>query len=117
MLGWWYGQGWLWILKGIENRVADISRIFAVDILIKTWFAPWKQIYSPSTFLTFWRSLVDNAISRVIGGVVRTGILFCALILAVLTIAIGLVILVVWPLLPAALLVLPVLTVMGAAAL
>lgn len=113
MLGWWYGQGWLWVLKGISNRLDDISRIFAVNILLKTWFSPWKQIYSPSTFLTFFRSLVDNAVSRVIGGIVRTSVLLCAGVLAVLTITVGLLLAIIWPLLPAAIVILPVLTVTG----
>lgn len=113
MLGWWYGQGWLWVLKGIEHRLDDIARIFAVKMLMKTWFSPWKQIYSPSTFLTFFRSMVDNAISRIIGGIIRTLVLLYAFLLAVLTVGFGLFFVIIWPLLPVAVLVLPILTLRG----
>lgn len=102
MLGWWYSQGWLWIIDITRQRLQTISRTFAVTILLKTWFAPWKQIYEPSTFRNFFRIAVDNAVSRFIGGIVRTIILFWALILSILVLAVGVVSIVIWPLLPIA---------------
>lgn len=113
MLGWWYSRGWLWIIDITKQRLQTISRVFAVSVLLKTWFSPWKQIYEPSTFRNFFRIAIDNAVSRVIGGIVRTIILFWALILTIVVIAVGLFSLIVWPLLPVSTLILIVLAVVG----
>lgn len=113
LLGWWYGQGWLWVIRSIGTNLSRISRIFAVSVLLRTWFAPWKQIYSPSSFRYFFRNLVDNTVSRVIGGFVRGTMLLCALLLAVCVGVIGLIAVVLWPMLPLMVIVLPLLSVNG----
>lgn len=113
MLGWWYSRGWLWNLQLTKNRLHAIAHTFAVSILLKTWFAPWKQIYSPSTFQTFFRDAIDNAVSRCIGAVVRGTILFWAGVLSLLVLLVGLVSLVVWPLLPLCIFILPILALAG----
>ena len=113
MLGWWYSRGWLWILQSTRSQLQAIGQAFAVKILIQTWFSPWKQVYSPSTFQTFIRDAVDNAVSRGVGAVVRGSILFCALILSVLVLAVGLVCLVMWPFLPLLVIILPGLAISG----
>ena len=115
MLGWWYSRGWLWIIEATEQRLQTVSQVFAVKVLLRTWFSPWKQIYSPSTFTTFFRNLVDNAVSRCIGVVVRGSILFCALILSLLILFIGLVSFIVWPLVPLLILILPIMSLSGRA--
>jgi hypothetical protein len=116
MLGWWYGRGWLWVIHSIGTNLQRLGRIFAVNVLLKTWFSPWKQIYSPSTFRTFFISLIDNAVSRVIGSFVRGTMLFCAGILAVLVVLFGLMAALLWPLLPLAVIVLPILALTGTGA-
>lgn len=107
MLGWWYGRGWLWTLQLTRERLKTVGRVFAVKVLLKTWFSPWKQIYSPSTFANFFRNAADNAVSRCIGVVVRTGILFAALVLSIFIIVFGLISFVVWPVLPLLPIILP----------
>lgn len=115
MLGWWYSRGWLWILGGMGNKLEAIGKTFAVKVLIQTWFSPWKQIYNPNpTFQTFIRDAVDNAVSRGVGTVVRTFILLAALLLSILVIIGGLLSLALWPFLPLAIIILPILTVTGA---
>lgn len=113
MLGWWYGRGWLWVLKSIPANLSRISQIFAVNVLLKTWWAPWKQIYTPSNFRNFFQIAIDNSISRLIGGIVRTLMLFCAFVLAIFAILFGVVAALLWPLLPMSIVLLPVLAVGG----
>lgn len=113
MLSWWYSQGWLWILRGIQTRLRAIGKTFAVKILIQTLFSPWKRIYSPSTLRTFFRDAADNAISRGVGTVVRGTILLWALILSILVLVFGLLSLIIWPFLPLMLFILPVLAISG----
>lgn len=113
MLGWWYSQGWLWSIQGIGRRIKAIGSVFAVGVLIRTWFSPWKQITSPSSFQNFFQAAVDNTISRLIGGVVRTMMLLAALVWAIVTILIGVVFVIIWPLLPLSIFLLPILALGG----
>ena len=113
MLGWWYSQGWLWTLRATQKRLQTVGRVFAVSILIRTLFAPWKQIQTVSTFQTFFRDLVDNTVSRGIGAVVRGAILFWTLVLSILIIIFGIISFIVWPIIPLFVIILPILTISG----
>ncbi len=113
MLNWWYTKGWLWIIDLSKHRLETISRTFAVGVLLKTWFSPWKQIHEEATFTTFFRIMVDNAVSRVIGGVVRGTILLWAFILSLLIVMAGIFSLIVWPFLPALTVILVILALSG----
>lgn len=113
MLGWWYGRGWLWILDATRQRLRTIGRVFAVKVLLKTWFSPWKQIYRQATFSNFLSIAADNAISRGIGSVVRGTILFWAFILSLGAIIMGVASFIIWPLLPLLTVILPLLTITG----
>jgi hypothetical protein len=113
MLGWWYGQGWQWVLRGTLKRLQTISHVYAVRVLLRTWFSPWKQIYTQSTFQTFFRDAVDNAVSRAIGAVVRGAILLWAAMLSLFTILLGILSLIAWPFIPLLIVILPVLALSG----
>jgi hypothetical protein len=43
-ISWWYGKGFVWkserILSGIERSI----NTFSLGLLLKTWFAPFRQI-------------------------------------------------------------------------
>lgn len=109
MLSWWYTSGWLWVLTQTQNQLRAISQTFAVSVLLKTWFAPWKRIYRESTFATFFRDAVDNMISRIIGSIVRGTMLFFALVLSIFVITVGLISLIAWPFIPLLTFILPIL--------
>jgi len=111
MLGWWYSAGWQWLISRFIGNLRAVGEIFSVGILLKTWFAPWKQIQSPSSFQNFLRNAVDNLISRFIGATVRTGMLFAAFFLTVITIVLGIIAVVVWPIVPLLVVALPFLAV------
>jgi hypothetical protein len=113
LLKWWYGQGWLWAGHLIERKLADIGRVFAVKVLIRTWFAPWKQITSPANFNNFFQAAADNAVSRLIGGFVRTAILFAAFLWASVVIFLGIVLLIAWLSIPLSIIIFPLLAAKG----
>ena len=113
MLSWWYGQGFAWILGRIGPELKSINNIFATDVLLKTWFSPWKQITTVPTSYTFFQKLIDNTISRLIGFLVRTFMLLVAGIWAVTVLIFGLVSIILWPFIPLLIFALPVLFVMG----
>ena len=113
MLGWWYSRGWLWVIEKTFERLHAIGQVFAVHVLLRTWFSPWKQIYTKKTFQNFIRVTVDNAVSRCVGAVVRGAILFWALLLGVLVIVFGAVIFIAWPFIPFLTILLPILALDG----
>jgi ABC-type multidrug transport system fused ATPase/permease subunit len=113
MLGWWYGRGWAWAARGVLNRLDTINQTYSVPILLRTWFAPWKQIRSTATMQNFFSAAIDNAISRAVGATVRTFMLLVALVLVLFTIIGGLVLILLWPLLPAIAILLPVWSLMS----
>ncbi len=113
MLGWWYGQGWLWALRQIDWQLKHIGRVFAVSVLLKTLFSPWKQITSPSSFHNFFQATADNAVSRIIGFMVRSTMLFIALFWAIITVVLAIIFLLIWPFIPLSIVVFPVLAVIG----
>lgn len=113
LLTWWYGQGWLWALEQVKLQLQGIGKIFAVKVLIQTWFAPWKQITSQANFSNFFQAMIDNLVSRFIGGFVRTIMLFVALLWALVTLIFGTIFIVIWPLLPLSIVILPILAFAG----
>lgn len=100
LLTWWYGRGWAWLLRGTEARLNAVNQTFSVGILLRTLFAPWKQIQTPGTFRNFFQSMLDNFISRAVGATVRVGMLLMAGV-STLGLVIGcLAAILLWPLLP-----------------
>ncbi|HEX5797166.1 MAG TPA: hypothetical protein VFX86_02125 [Candidatus Saccharimonadales bacterium] len=100
MLGWWYSQGWVWVLKVIADNLKAVEENFSVPILLRTWFSPWKQIQTPPSFHQFFQAAIDNFVSRFIGAVIRTFVLLTALVLAFCILFLGLVGILLWPLIP-----------------
>lgn len=115
MISWWYSRGLKWVLNGILKRVENINEAFSVGILLRTLFAPWKQIQTPQTFQNFLQSSVDNFISRFIGATVRSGMLFAAFCSISFVIIFGLAILIIWPFMPLLIIGLPIISLFGIA--
>jgi len=76
--------------------------MFSVDVLIKTLFSPWKRIISlPGRSLDEkFRAAIDNLVSRVIGFMVRILVLIAAVIIMIVTLAVGVALAILWPLIP-----------------
>lgn len=113
MLGWWYSKGWGWAFAQIGVEIGKIGKIFAVRILLKTLFSPWKQISSTSTFQTFFQTLADNTVSRMVGFVIRFTMLLAALVWSFIILLCGIVFVILWPLVPFAIVILPIFYVLG----
>jgi hypothetical protein len=101
-LQWWYGPGWTDAARRLRARLHDTYLGFSVPLLARTIFAPWRRITTnPGASLQdHMRAMVDNAVSRAVGSVVRLMTLFVALgIMAAYGIVGGLLLLA-WPVLP-----------------
>jgi len=114
LLSWWYSSGWSWLAKRAAVKYKLIGEALSVGILLRTFFAPWKQIQSATTLQNFIQSTVDNIVSRVVGMVIRIFMLFTALILYLLLTVFIVVSFVSWPIIPLLVIILPVLTITGA---
>lgn len=109
MLGWWYSRGWVWAIGSIFSQLREVNETFSIPILLRTWFSPWKQIYTPSSFRNFFQAMIDNMISRFVGAMVRSGMIVGALLASFVITLFGVVVLVLWPLIPVTVIVFPIL--------
>lgn len=99
---WWYSDGWLMWYRRMLSRTERILQIFSVPILVRTMFAPWRRIVSaPGGGLAgIFRAMVDNAVSRLVGGGVRLIVLITAGLAMILSLLLGILELIIWPLVP-----------------
>ena len=99
---WWYGTGYVDTIKRVSKWITATAQIFSVKILFMTLFSPWKRIVTESdgSLDMMLKSIGDNAVSRAVGFFVRTIVLFTSLILTSIASVVGLVVIILWPLLP-----------------
>ncbi len=74
LLGWWYGAGWRNRLRMIAERLARAYDFFSLDLLLKTLFAPFRQISAGQvrgSLSVQLRAFFDRLLSRCIGAIVR----------------------------------------------
>lgn len=79
---------------------------FSVELLVSTLFSPWKRITSMPGRNIHDRisALIDNLISRIIGFIVRVIVIISAVFSFILVAAAGFIQIIVWPVLPLAVL-------------
>lgn len=105
MLGWWYGAGWRARATMVRERLARTFDFFSLDLLVKTWFAPFRQISAGKVngpIGVQFRAWADRMISRVIGGIVRTFVIIAGVMWLFAIVVIGLFELGAWLLVPVA---------------
>lgn len=107
ILTWWYRSGWMQVAKNAEQRFLKVSHMFSVPILIRTLFAPWRRIitYPGATIDARFKAMGDNLVSRLVGFSVRAMVLLAAAVMLGFTALLALVQLVLWPLIPPAVIV------------
>ena len=101
---WWYSAGWMILSKNVQKRLQKTLAMFSVPSLMRTLFAPWKRIVTnPGAGLSAHLSAIgDNMVSRAIGFTVRLFVLIAALVSVLLVSVIGLAQIILWPLVPLA---------------
>lgn len=106
LLRWWYGPGWLAAVNKMGTRAAGVGKSFSVGRLFGTLFEPWRRIVTVSdrTISSKLHAAGDNFISRMVGFVVRLLVLLTAGILLLLVGVGSMLEIVLWPLLPPAML-------------
>ena len=103
LISWWYFDGYKLFASKLWTKLGDTIDLFSIGSLLKTLFAPYRQISANATgnsiddkILAF----VDRLVSRMVGGVARLGIVFAGVIVILIQFIGSLLSLVVWPLLP-----------------
>jgi len=103
LLSWWYGAGWRARLRLIGERLLRAFDTFSIDLLLKTWFAPFRQISAGKVrgpLGVQLRAWFDRLISRIIGAIIRTGMIFFGAIWLTILLVLGIVELVLWFVVP-----------------
>lgn len=102
-LGWWYGPGWRMRMQDIGARLARVFDFFSIDLLVRTWFSPFRQIGTEQVargLTEQLRALSDHLVSRTIGGIVRTFTIMAGVIALLVTLVICIVEICVWIFVP-----------------
>ena len=95
MISWWYSVGW-------KRAAVDVWESIE-RLLLKTLFAPWRQISAGKVrgpIGVQLRAFFDRLVSRIIGGFIRTITLFIGLAALFMMLLVGLLRLAIWPLIP-----------------
>lgn len=103
MMKWWYTAGWHQCLKRIISRIDATSDFFSISLLVRTLFAPFRQISAGSVrgpLAVQMRAFFDRLISRIVGMVVRLMMVVIGSVVIACNALIGLLFLLFWPLVP-----------------
>lgn len=101
---WWYGAGWLSTVAKTQYHLSDLAKNYSIAILLKTLFAPWKQLDAfPGVNQSLddrMRRELDKFVSRFVGFMVRSITLFAAFISLIALLIARLIWIILWPCLP-----------------
>lgn len=103
LISWWYTSGWLTLTQKVRARIRAVLGFFSVGLLAGSLFAPFRQIAagrvngSLTAQLQAWG---DRLFSRGIGFVVRSFLIILGIVIVVCVAVVGLLLCLIWPLLP-----------------
>lgn len=100
---WWYTAGLRQRLKKISVRLDGTIDYFSMDLLVKTLFAPFRQISAgkvDGSLEVKMRALIDRLFSRLIGAFVRSLLLVVGGVTIALQAVLALVMILAWLLVP-----------------
>jgi hypothetical protein len=97
---WHYSRAFLEILHVWKNLLWFVIRFFSIPQLMSSWFAPWKRMTEKRRkkwdFEDLAGFVIIGFISRVIGFILRTVVIFIGMICLVLTVIGGLLVFAFW---------------------
>lgn len=103
ILTWWYGDGWRQRFQMTKESIAKTLDFFSVTLLLKTLFSPFRQISAGKVrgpINIQLQAFFDRLISRLIGAMVRSVIIFIGVMGIMLHVIWGGVVLVFWAIIP-----------------
>jgi hypothetical protein len=98
---WWYGAGWRDQVSRVGDTMIRTNDWFSIPLLIKTIFAPFRQISANETggddIGSRFRAWGDRAFSRCIGAVMRFFMIIFGILALIFVMIISAIRLVLWP--------------------
>jgi len=92
------------IIDGWKNIIKFYSYYFSIPLLLKTLFSPWRQnlwSYKGSFDLVkYFEVLTSNIASRIIGFILRLGLIIIGLLVGFLVSWLGIILLLIWLVIP-----------------
>jgi len=105
LLGWWYSRGWSWVLTHtLIDRNKKILAALSFKDMVRTWFAPYRQTFAGSVRGGIGdkiRGMIDQLVSRTIGFIVRSVLIFTAFLAVCFNTVISILVVLFWPVIPA----------------
>lgn len=104
MLRWWYITGWMQAVRRISSWTMGVEHAFSLSLLMRTLFAPWRRIVSNAgrSLDAKMHAALDNMVSRAVGFFIRLFVILAAGVSMLVAFIAGVVMAVIWPLLPLA---------------
>lgn len=103
ILVWWYTEGWQQCLLRVKGRFEATLDYFSITLLLRTLFAPFRQISASSVggpLALQLQAFFDRLISRCIGATVRLFMIVAGGIVIIFNVTFGAIILLFWALVP-----------------
>lgn len=103
LLRWWYSDGWRERVRLVATRLDGTIDYFSFDLLLKTLFAPFRQISAGRVngpIGVQLSAIIDKLFSRLIGAFIRIVILLVGGVTVGLQVVLSVLFLIVWGLVP-----------------
>lgn len=103
IFGWWYSRGlrdFFIYLKAIFLKITDV---FSVKLLLRTYLSPWKRDITRAEgqpLNVLFQVVIFNLVSRLLGAIIKTAILFVYLLALVVFFSLSLFLIITWLFLP-----------------
>jgi hypothetical protein len=100
---WWYGRGWRDQVLRIGDTMIRTNDTFSIPLLLKTFFAPFRQISANETgddINSRFRAWGDRMFSRVIGAFLRFFMIIFGILVLLAMMVVSAVRLILWPIFP-----------------
>lgn len=101
---WWYSRGYGFFVSKIFDKLHNTADFFSIVDLLKTLFAPFRQISAEGTSSLALdvriRAAFDRLFSRFMGAIIRILLIIIGLIALAIQFALSLAFIIAWPLLP-----------------
>lgn len=114
MIQWWYTRGWKITSSKLSDRFKNAADFFSIRLLVGNMFAPFRQISAGETSTSnMWLSVIlDKLLSRVVGAFIRFFLLIAGVVTIIFQAVGGILLVLLWPLIPLAPLVCIILAIM-----
>lgn len=98
---WWYSRGWTIYFQGFLARLHNTADSFSIGLLLKTLFQPFRQISTTDGKKTSaMEKFIDALVARFVGFVVRVFIIIAGVVLMALLLIGGVILGILWPVIP-----------------